>query len=279
MYFCTKLHEIPLLIMKNILVPIGNKKNGINNLKYAINFAAMTGAKVYVINLFKEFSKVGGLTKVNQMLIEESKMLLDEVLSQVDTKGVTVITKPIKGDPYEGIKRISEQLQIDLVILSPQSIEINDEVYLGKVASKLVKQTNIPLLIVPRGFLFRKFETILLALKNGYFETESIFNTLNTFVEVFSAKLKLLQVITPDLSEKETVIDSNLQKLAFSYTTTKNATIFQGVLENFQSAKPDLLCVIRRKRGFFKKLWDRNVILKKDFHTSIPLLVLKGKEA
>jgi hypothetical protein len=38
-----------------------------------------------------------------------------------------------------------------------------------------------------------------------------------------------------------------------------------------------MLCVFRRKRGFFKKLWEKNVILKQEFHTSIPLLILKGK--
>ncbi len=264
--------------MKNILVPISNKNNGVNNLKYAVNFAAMTGATVYVINLHKEFSKVAGLTKVNQMLIEDSKNVLIEVLNQVDTKGVTVIAKPIKGDPFEGIKRISKQLNIDLVILSPQSVDIKEEVYLGKVASRLVKQTQIPLLIVPKGYLFRKFETILLALKKGHLEKETIFNTLKTFIQVFSATLKTLQVITPDLSKEEQTIDADLKQLSSTFTITKNATLFQGVLEHFQSHNPDLLCVIRRKRGFFKKLWDRGVILKKDFHTSIPLLILKGEE-
>ncbi len=263
--------------MKNILVPIGNEETGVNNLKYAINFAAMTGATVYAINLYKEFSKVAGLTKVNKLLEEESETLLNKVLSQVETKGVNIIAKPIKGDPYDGIKRVAEKQDIDLIILSPQSIEIKDEVYLGKVASKLVKQTNIPLLIVPKGYLFRKFETILLALKNGHLEKESIFNTLKTFLQIFNAKLQLLQVITPDLSEAEITVDPELKNLAATFTVTKNATIFQGVLEHFQSHNPDLLCVIRRKRGFFSKLWNRNIIYKKDFHTSIPLLILKGE--
>jgi len=38
-----------------------------------------------------------------------------------------------------------------------------------------------------------------------------------------------------------------------------------------------LLCVVRRKRGFFAKLWEKNSILKKDFHSStLPVLVLSG---
>ena len=64
--------------------------------------------------------------------------------------------------------------------------------------------------------------------------------------------------------------------LKTTLTTTNNATTFQGVLEHFQSHNPDMLCVVRRKRGFFKKLWEKNSVMKRDFHTSKPLLVLRG---
>ena len=47
--------------------------------------------------------------------------------------------------------------------------------------------------------------------------------------------------------------------------------------EDYKDHHPDLLCVVRRKRGFFKKLWENNTILKKDFHsTTMPVLVLSG---
>lgn len=263
--------------MKNILVPVGSTENGFNNLRYAVNFALMTGAKVYLINLYKEFSKVGNLTKVNQLIIEENEAQLQEVLDGVETKGVEVMAKAIKGDPFEGIARVSKQLNIDLIILSPQSIEIKDEIYLGNTTGKLVKQTEIPLLIVPRNYLFRKFETILLAIKSGHFEKENVLDSLKDIIHLFSSKLHLLHVITPEGTGGSKDIDKELLQMKDSLVTTYNATTFQGVLEHFQSHKPDMLCVIRRKRGFFKKLWEKNVILKKEFHTSIPLLILSGR--
>ncbi len=58
---------------------------------------------------------------------------------------------------------------------------------------------------------------------------------------------------------------------------TENATIFQAVLEFLHEEDPDIICVIRRKRGFFKKLWEQDVVKKVDFESKIPLLVLKGK--
>jgi hypothetical protein len=39
-----------------------------------------------------------------------------------------------------------------------------------------------------------------------------------------------------------------------------------------------MLCVVRRKRGFFKKLWEKNVVLKKEFFTDKPLLVLQVQD-
>lgn len=264
--------------MKNILVPVGTMENGVNNLRYAINFAMISGAKVYVINLYKEFSKVAGLTKVNELMMQDSEEILQKLLAKVDTQGVEVVAKSVKGDPFEGIQRISKQLNIDLIILSPQSIEIKNEIYLGNVTGKIVKQMDIPVLIVPKGYLFRKFESILLAFKRGSFEKTNALAPLKEMASIFNAKVHSLHVKTPDLADDDTPIDPELSALQSSYTETSNATIFQGVLEHFQSHNPDMLCVIRRKRGFFKKLWEKNTVLKKEFHTSKPLLILRGQE-
>ncbi|MEM7085845.1 MAG: universal stress protein [Bacteroidota bacterium] len=264
--------------MKNILVPVGTKDGGLNNLRYAINFAAMSGARVYVVNIYKEFSKVAGLTKVNQLMIEDSEAILNNLLDQVDTKGVEVIARPIKGDPFEAIHRVSKAMNIDLIIMSPQSVEIKDEVYLGNVTGKIVKQTEIPVLVVPRDYLFRKAESILLAFKKTTFEKENVLVPLKDIAGLFSSKIHLLAVNTPDFPDDGTPIASELMDIQSSYTKTKNATIFQGVLEHFQSHSPDMLCVLRRKRGFFQKLWEKNVVLKKEFHTTKPLLILRGQE-
>lgn len=264
--------------MKNILVPVGNTANGVTNLKYAIHFASMSGAKVYLINVYKEFSRVGSLTKVNQLVIEDHQEQLDEVLAQVDTKGVEVIAKPVKGDPFEGIARISKQLDIDLIILSPQSVDIHDEVYLGGITGKIVKQTDVPILIVPQDYIFRKVEVMLLAFKRGTFNNEKVLSPLKEMVQLFSSKLNLLQVVTPDVDEDEMSIDAELLELSNNVTKTNNATIFQGLLEHFQSNNPDMICVLRRKRGFFQKLWEKNSVQKKEFHTSKPLLILRGEE-
>lgn len=264
--------------MKNILVPVGATESAITNLKYAINLASLSGATVYLINAYKEFSKVGSLTKLNELIIEDSEEQLNRVLKEVNTKGVEVISKSLKGDPFDGIQRIASQQNIDLIILSPQSVDINDELYLGNITGKIVKQTSIPVLLVPKGYIFRKAEIILLAFKNGHLENNDVLSPLKDIAGYFSAKINLLHVITPGTAEEGKEVDASLKEISNSLRITENATIFQGVLEHFQSHQPDMLCVFRRKRGFFEKLWEKNTILKKDFYTTKPLLVLHSAE-
>ncbi|MFT4699196.1 MAG: nucleotide-binding universal stress UspA family protein [Flavobacteriaceae bacterium] len=262
--------------MKNILVPVGTTESGINNLKYAINLASISGGKVFLISVYEDESKLKDMINVNEFWIKEKSQQLKDVINGINSEGVEINAQSIKGNPFEEIKKISKKEHIDLIILSPQSIEIDDEVYLGKTTSKILKQTEIPLLIVPTGFLFRKFDSILFAFKNGQFKKENVLEPLNYMKSIFNSNINLLHVITPEATEESKVIDQDLLAIKSSLTTTENATTFQGVLEHFQSHNPDMLCVIRRRRGFFKKLWEKNSILKRDFHTSKPLLVLSG---
>ncbi len=260
--------------MKNILVPIGSSANSVSNLQYAIDLAKVLHANVYVVSVFKEFSKVGGLSKVNTILKEESENRLDDVVSKVDKKGVQVIAHPIKGEVLEGIGRISKQIPIDLMVLSPRSNSIKEEVYLGKTSGKLLKHTNFPILVVPEGAKFQKPKTMLMAFKNGNFEHDDLLEAVRQFKQSFGMEVNVLHVETPDSTEEMKNVTDNLKALQTSYTQAEAATTFQAVIEYFQHFNPDMLCVVRRKRGFFKKLWEKNEIHKREFYTSKPLLVL-----
>jgi len=264
--------------MKNILVPVGSSENSVSNLQYAIDLAAEMDAYVYVISVFQELSKVGGLTKVNAILKEESENRLDEVLYKVDFKGVTVISHPIKGSVIESISRFNKHVPVDLMVLSPRSNSIREEVYLGNTSGKLLKSTDIPILIVPEGAVFSQPSTMLMAFKNGSFEKKKILEPVRQFVKHFGTEVHILHVETPDTTEDMKEVSGKLKKLQTSYTKAENATTYQAVLSHYHDHNADMLCVVRRKRGFFKKLWEKNVVLKKEFFTSKPLLVLQVQE-
>lgn len=261
--------------MKNILVPVGSTKNAVSNLQYAIDLAKEMGAKVHVISVYPIFSKAGTLNKMNEILRQDAENFLEEVLSKVNAKGVELQVYPIHGSIVDRIMQFDKQIQVDLMVLSPRSNSISEEVYLGNTSGKLLKLTNIPLLIVPEGMVFTEPKNVLMAFKNGSFKKESTLVPLEKLMEHFEMELHVLHVETPETTPKMRKVTDNIQNIQTSYEQVQNATTFQGVLENVQRFQPDIICVVRRKRGFFKKLMEKNVILKREFHTNKPLLVLQ----
>ncbi|RSK41605.1 universal stress protein [Mangrovimonas spongiae] len=263
--------------MKSILVPVGSSKNAVNHLQYAIDFAKAFGAKVYVVQIYNVYTKAGTMLKVDHILERESLEFLNSHVSKVDKKGVEVEVKTFKGKLIDTIELVCKTLDIDLILIEPRTNSNREEVYLGKTSGKIVKQTNIPALIVPEGYTFKPIIYILIALKSANIKKEGVLKPLKDIQNQFKSIVNLLLVKTPFYNEGDFDVNTELQALLTKTTKSENATTFQGVLEHYKDNDPDLLCVVRRKRGFFTKLWEKNTILKKDFNSkTLPVLVLSG---
>ncbi|RED50611.1 universal stress protein [Seonamhaeicola aphaedonensis] len=260
--------------MKNILVPVGSSKNALSHLQYAIDFAEAFGAKLFIVQVYNVYTKAGTMLNVDHIIERESLEFLNELVSQIDTRNVDVIVKTLKGDLIDTLELACKAADVDLVLVEPRTNSIKDEVYLGKTSGKIIKQMEVPALIVPEGFKFSKPTHILMAIKSAIIKKNNVLQPLQNIKNKFNAVIDLLLVKTPYYKEGNFNINEELKTMVRNTTQTENATTFQGVLEHFQSHQPDMLCVVRRKRGFFTKKWEKNTILKKDFHSSIPVLVL-----
>ncbi len=94
--------------MKNILVPLGTHKNTKNMLQYAIDFAAVFGAKIYVFSAYKTIAKAGTLLKVDDILERETTTFIKEIVDGVDKKNVEIVAVTGKGDVTESVEKIAK---------------------------------------------------------------------------------------------------------------------------------------------------------------------------
>ena len=263
--------------MKHILVPIGSTENAQSTLQYAIDFAVEINADVSVFRAYRAKSKAGSMVNIDAIIERETNLYLQTMVKAVDRKNVDIKLISSKGSTIESVKAIDNKIGIDLIIVGARSNSFKEGTFLGSTAGSLVKQTDIAVLAVPENYVYSPINNILMAYKSGVVNRIAALDPIKLIADKLNPKINSLLVKTPEFTENDAIINEDLQKLQSSFTTTENATTFQGVLEHFQTHNPDMLCVFRRKRGFFKKLWEKNIILKKEFHTSIPLLILKGK--
>lgn len=260
--------------MKHILVPIGSSENAKNTLQYAIDYAITVDAKVFAFRAYNVMTKAGTIIKMDEIIERETNLYMRSMLSLVDLKNVDVKLITAKGSPIDTIKDIDKEISIDLIVLGPKSNSEQENVFLGNTTGSIVKQTEIPTLIVPEGYQFKPIKDVLVAFKSGKIKNEGVLNPLKSFTN----SAELLLVNTPNTEEDDLILDSELEKVKTKLTIIKKDTTFKGVKEFLEYNTTDLLCVFRRKRGFFKKLWEKNSILKSEFYCDVPLLILSGKK-
>ncbi|WP_394974503.1 universal stress protein [uncultured Croceitalea sp.] len=264
--------------MNNILVPLGTSPDAHQTLQYAVDFAADFGANIYIMDVFTVTSGTGSLGNVQEKVAESGRENVKGIVAKIDAKGLDIKIASYNGDIIDGLLEIKKELGIDLIILAPRSNDVNEANYLGNTSGRIIKQTNIPALIVPKETSYSPIKNILTAFKSGILKRSKILYPLVSIMKKHEANVNLLLVKTPSYSEEDLQINTALMDISKNLTITENATTYLGVLEHFRTKHPDLLCVFRRKRGFFKKLWEKSTVKKSEFFAPVPLLVLSVKK-
>lgn len=264
--------------MKNILLPLGVSDNAKHVLRYAIEFSKSTKATIYIMDSFNPSYPNAHLLNFKEVVNRNNFNRIKELVDSVDHQGISLQMVSYEGDVLSGIEELDKKVGLDLILTGPSPNANNDSIFLGPTAGRLVKKTNLPVWIIPEGAKFSPPKKALFAFKEGKIKGDSSLAPIRNLQANFKTQIELLLVKIPGKKRKDLKIDHEIVELSDHMTSTENGTVYQGVLEFFRDVQPDLLTVIARQRGFFEKLIASDIVYKKDFYTTVPLLVLKNRK-
>lgn len=263
--------------MKNILVPIGSSESTLNTLRYAVDLARDLNAHVFVIRAYNP-KTTSNLRSIDDFLMRESDLYVNTLIKSIDTDGVSLKIVTAKGDVINNISNVSKKLHIDLIVIGKRSHDTRDDLFLGTTSAMIVKHVPTPVLIVPKQVSYQPYRRLLLITKSGIVKHESGLSPIEFIKERYRLTIDLLLVKTLKFKAGQEVLNAKLDAIKTTFKSIKSSTVFEGTKQHLAEnpeIKPDLLCVFRSKKGFFEKLWRNKVVLKKDFDSDVPVLVLK----
>lgn len=264
--------------MKKILVAVDFSSNSINALQQAVKLAAQMKAKVYVAHAYLAIKRADTMINVNRILKEEADEQLRELLNDLEVpEGVLFKTKSLKGDPVTVLEKYCKKIEADLIVVGTQGERNDPEIFLGPVSGGLLKQTKIPILIIPNNYKIEKIEKILFALKSMVLNPSDKLTPLKYFIRKFNAQLQILQIKTPDTTPEDLVPSDKIKRLKAPVEFTEAENIYQGLTDYITETDFDLVCVMRRRRKFLELLFTRSLTKKDTLHSPIPMLILKGE--
>ena len=136
--------------MKNFLVPVGSNINALNTLQYAIDFAEVVGARIYLVHVYSSPKISGSVIKVDHIMERDSKAVLKDHLEKVNSKNVDIVTSTLKGySVIDTLKQLNRLLNIDLIIASTKNDGADENIFLGMITGNIIKDTKVPVLIIP----------------------------------------------------------------------------------------------------------------------------------
>jgi hypothetical protein len=147
------------------------------------------------------------------------------------------------------------------------------EVFIGSVTGEVISRSSIPVMVIPHEYEFTPLQKIVLAIEEPALKEETL-EPLKLFSNP-TAKTQLLH-ITRVLDPKiffDTADFKFLDPEIINYSCDKD--INKCIEEFIEKDSPDILGLIRSKKGFFTRIYSGSVTLSQTFHSTIPLLILK----
>ena len=267
--------------MQKILVPVDFSDQTKPVVEEAIRIANRFRARLFLVHIYSAMKRADTILSVNKLLARQADEKFEALMSDIERRyDADLVCKSIKGrDVSTTLDQIAHQIGIDLIIIGSKG-EMNDpRIFLGGVTGRLLKRTNIPLLILPEQGVLGQINNILLARKSPQINNPDILRPLRDFSETYQAPVHLLKVKVPQTEPALAMAgDDHHSAGEFSHRHTIDAdNMYNGIEQFLDESHYDMLCVVRRKRGFFELLFRPSAIKKSAFNIQQPMLVLQGE--
>ena len=148
--------DVPALQIKKVLVPVDFSSCSLKGLKYGIRFAEAFSAEITVLHVldlgYAEPMYIGtpqGLTRFARAAMKDAKEEMRKFLGPVKFGRTKFRTEFVIGTPVEQISDIAKSNDFDLIVTSTHGFTGFKHVLIGSIAEHLVRQSSVPILVVP----------------------------------------------------------------------------------------------------------------------------------
>ncbi|NJN28438.1 MAG: universal stress protein [Cyclobacteriaceae bacterium] len=280
-------------MIRKIFVPLEISAQDDVVIRYAVELARKFEAKLVFFKTYlaSEFAyPTSGMASIvpesNTLVLEEEEMrdaklkfLKDNYprLAELDYELVI-----LPGTPVDLLTQAANEKKSDLILIGTTGASGFAELF-GTMAESLSREASCPVLVIPDEFAYRGMNKISLALDTDNVENGLHLDTLFDITKRFAASLDIVNV-SENIDEADlhhNMIYSRIKKELkanvnyFSIRILLKDNEEKALEEYVDKNHVDMLALVYRDHGFFKRMFNPGLRKKMVYHTKIPLLVLK----
>lgn len=273
--------------MKTIIVPIDFSEQSEFALKAAASLSKKHGSEIIALHMLELneamiSSSEGFHPEQTVFLIKMAEKRISEFLDKPYLKGVKKVTPIIKHfKVFSEVNDVAEKHGADMIIMGSHGSDGLKEIFVGSNAEKVVRNSDIPVLVIKDDMEDFKAENFVFACA---FKDESLiaFKKAKDFADKLSAKLHLVYINTPGdnfLSTKDAYekVNKYLQKAGAGKEVNiyNDYSVEKGVLNFSESIHADVIGIPTHGRKGLSHFFMGSIGEDITNHSKIPVITFK----
>ncbi|MDX1315880.1 MAG: universal stress protein, partial [Eudoraea sp.] len=178
------------------------------------------------------------------------------------------------------INEVSEEKDIDLIVMGTQGATGAKEIFLGSNTVFVLRKAVIPVLAIPESYRYKKVDKMLFPTDYWTAYKEEEIDTLKGFAAIHGTEITVLHVKEEyDLKETQIANQKHLKKclqgVPHRFEEKKGALMPDAVIDFIKEHDYQLLAMMNRKHSFMERLLYKQNVDQIGFHTPVPFLVIR----
>jgi len=266
--------------MQKILIPTDFSSVADNALNYAIEIAAKFNSKLYLYHVYSikkvdyDLDFPDDEQPYKKKVEEKMNFTKLKFMEKITEKGLSIETIVEEAHIFTLFRNKVMEHKIDLIVMGSKGASGLEKVIFGSVAATALEMAEVPVLIIPPKYSFLSLEQIVLATDRDEVSA-SVLSPLQKLILKFGAKVTALNINTGLNEDAYQKNDLYLNGIEATYREVPiSNSINESINKYIEKEDCDLLCMIRREKGFFESIFKTSITKTQVYDNRIPLLVL-----
>lgn len=283
--------------IKNIVVATDFSTTSRTAYDYARHLAQHFNASIQLINVYPimlsiaEDPQLMGFPEYMVDLYDNTmKLLKDFSANERDSKTITgthvkVECKAIPGFAGDKLVELSFDPSIDLIVLGATGEHSQLDKFFGSVSVKVARESNCPVLLVPREAHYRDIQHIVYGCAEESIQWETVRTALD-WARYFSASVHFVHIKLPTQAYNyytneqilKRIVNQEKDSVPCDIVSYHAEDVKEGIYRYAQNNKSDLLTIVTHQRGFWESVRHTSITSAITWEAVLPILVLHSDE-
>jgi nucleotide-binding universal stress UspA family protein len=273
--------------MKRILVPTDFSEHAEKALKAAALIAKKTKCELFILHLLEipnqmnEAITGGNGSPEETLFLKKANEKLQKTKEQPYLAEISVHASVQYERAFSGILDFNKKNKIDLIVMGSHGTSGIEELLLGSNTEKVVRLSEIPVLVIKKEIGELKFKNMVFA-SDFSPETKKPFAKMRDFAAIFEANLFLVFICTPNSFKTTLDMEKTMNKFIKNYEIQNyslhifnDTNIESGIVNFSKTIDADLIGLCTHGRTGLAHFFSGSISEDLVNHVTKPIITFK----